>query len=394
MSFNATEYRRLCKDQDVAWLLQERQKHLRQSEAASWLTGLGISLKLNIVANELREREVRSRKKIYHLDPHWQDHEAGSPRSSSLISRSANEETKSSQSTAHIAQTQSYGANPTLGYNLETAYDILVDDKLRINPEVTKYTDSSRGTITKAHLKENLGDTSSGNRSLIVINRQPQRSLVWRSQDDVEELPFSRSKLAPRKLFKLLPEYNKRTVPKSAKDWEAPFETGKSFEVARAEPDSEEPSRKRATGRESPSIWLTIRPLVAVTVVFVLVHFLVRMFGEGFTFKTSAFSYSILILVTTFWQSKLEQAQAMDLPSSYCRFRSPFLSLRAIILILLDFLHFVTFYIRENLLYTAAFVTGAGSFVGKRFFIALSLLSPEAPKATGMVRIRWTCVCT
>ena len=436
------------------------------SASASGVTGIGIALapftfglslvgpaisaarigpaqiKLEIVEKELQERELREERELWELweglvlqrpidlsigiqRPDWQYRNPGSPRSTALISISANEEKKSSQSTARIVHTHSSGANRRSGYNPEIAKGTLADDEIKINPEATNDTDKSRGTSPKAYLiDKGSGNTNSEKKIQALANRKPQPKLVRWSQNGDEEIP-SPSKIAARdailrdyadpklSLAELIPApissqqpsissikaddtdaKKQPTVSKSAKDLKVSSETGKSFEVARVELDSKELSRKRAAGRGSPSIWHTFRPLIAITSVSVVVYFLLRIFCEGNTFRIFSIYYPILILVTTFRQSKLEQAQDIDSHGLSGRFRSPSWSLHAIIDVLLDFLQFVTFYIRENVLYTAAFVAEAGSAVGKGFFIALSFVTPEAPKPTGMVRIRWTCVCT
>ena len=63
-----------------------------------------------------------------------------------------------------------------------------------------------------------------------------------------------------------------------------------------------------------------------------------------------------------------------------------------IVFTLLDLLQW--FLISLNMLYTVEFLADAIIVLSKSISIALSSVSREAPIPTGMVRIRWICVCT
>ena len=145
-----------------------------------------------------------------------------------------------------------------------------------------------------------------------------------------------------------------------------------------------------STSEISPSIQLLARSLVPVTYIC-MVHSLVRIFGLGSTFK--AFAFYLIPIIGLFWTLKFKKLQTIESTGSNGRFRSPFRRARAIVFVLLDFLRFIIFSITLNVLDIAGFLGDPISSVDNGLSRALSSFFPEAPRATGIVRIRWTCVC-
>lgn len=320
--FNTNEYRRQCRDQDVSWLLREREKCIGMSASTSGVTGIGIALapftlglslvgpaisaarirsaliKLEIIEKELQERQLQEQvlqerflqelyvssrsSSIRSLVQNGQDRKARSPRGSPSISKSAKEESKTSQSTAHIAQTRSFGADLTLGYDLGPASGTLVKEEFKINQEVTKDMERVKISIAKPNPNEkDSGDVSSRESEAAIFHQQAQPNLIRWSQKEIEDSP-STSHIIPIDDSALLGYYADQDLPlaetipapirpqqpslssikvddsdakkqptllDSTKGFNVPSATERGSKLARVELDSGAPSKKRATGR-------------------------------------------------------------------------------------------------------------------------------------------------